>query len=96
MYVMMPLLPAFEGEFGTVTGVAIQAITHWNFASICRGGNSLIEKLSRSEGKLEAVRICVAEPLMKDTPVLGPRSLAVAEPATREGGCYVLGFVPAL
>ncbi|XP_076444985.1 LOW QUALITY PROTEIN: phospholipase D1-like [Babylonia areolata] len=49
VYVMMPLLPAFEGEFGTTSGVAIQAITHWNFASICRGGNSLIEKLARSE-----------------------------------------------
>ncbi|KAL8559506.1 hypothetical protein ACOMHN_037170 [Nucella lapillus] len=49
VYVMMPLLPAFEGEFGTTSGVAIEAITHWNFASICRGENSLIERLARSE-----------------------------------------------
>ena len=68
VYVMMPLLPAFEGEFGTVTGVAIQAITHWNYASICRGGNSLIEKLSKSEGKLKAVIMSacmyIGQPLM--------------------------------
>ncbi|XP_067674242.1 phospholipase D1-like isoform X4 [Haliotis asinina] len=47
VYVMMPLLPAFEGEFGTPGGTALQAVTHWNYSSICRGGNSLIEKLSK-------------------------------------------------
>ncbi|XP_067142293.1 phospholipase D1 isoform X2 [Centruroides vittatus] len=46
VYVVMPLLPAFEGEIGTTTGTAIQAITHWNYASICRGPGSLIERLS--------------------------------------------------
>ncbi|XP_041354686.1 phospholipase D1-like [Gigantopelta aegis] len=45
VYVVMPLLPAFEGEFGTATGTALSAVTHWNYASICRGGNSLIERL---------------------------------------------------
>ncbi|PVD27957.1 hypothetical protein C0Q70_10533 [Pomacea canaliculata] len=49
VYVMMPLMPAFEGEFGTPTGVALQAVTHWNYASICRGSNSLFEKLSTGE-----------------------------------------------
>lgn len=53
VYVMMPLMPAFEGEFGTPTGVALQAVTHWNYASICRGSNSLFEKLSTGEGKVE-------------------------------------------
>ncbi|KAH9496560.1 Phospholipase D, partial [Bulinus truncatus] len=47
VYVVMPLLPAFEGEFGTSTGVALQAVTHWNYSSICRGGYSLMEKLSK-------------------------------------------------
>nr|WCC59855.1 phospholipase D2 ScoTox-alphaI [Hottentotta saulcyi] len=46
VYVVMPLLPAFEGEIGTTTGTAIQAITHWNYASICRGPDSLIQRLS--------------------------------------------------
>ena len=42
----MPLLPAFEGELGTATGASIQAVTHWNYASICRGGKSIIERLA--------------------------------------------------
>jgi phospholipase D1/2 len=46
VYVMMPLLPAFEGEIGTTTGTSIQAVTHWNYSSICRGGKSLLERLA--------------------------------------------------
>ncbi|XP_074643651.1 phospholipase D1-like [Tubulanus polymorphus] len=45
VFVILPLLPAFEGEIGTSRGVSIQAITHWNYSSICRGGKSLIERL---------------------------------------------------
>ncbi|CAD5118946.1 DgyrCDS7620 [Dimorphilus gyrociliatus] len=40
VYVIMPLLPGFEGEFGTSTGTSIQAVTDWNYKSICRGSNS--------------------------------------------------------
>ncbi|XP_012944337.1 phospholipase D1 [Aplysia californica] len=47
VYVVMPLLPAFEGEFGTNTGAALQAVTHWNYSSICRGENSLMHQLAR-------------------------------------------------
>ncbi|ESO83442.1 hypothetical protein LOTGIDRAFT_222671 [Lottia gigantea] len=47
VYVVMPLLPAFEGEFGTAGGTNLQAVTNWNYASICRGQYSLIEKLSQ-------------------------------------------------
>ncbi|KAG1656449.1 Phospholipase D1 [Nymphon striatum] len=50
IYVVMPLLPAFEGEIGTNNGTAIQAITHWNYASICRGENSLLQRLAREVG----------------------------------------------
>ncbi|XP_014676388.1 PREDICTED: phospholipase D1-like [Priapulus caudatus] len=45
VYVVMPLLPGFEGEVGAPSGYAIQAVTHWQYASISRGGNSLLEKL---------------------------------------------------
>ena len=48
VYVVMPLLPAFEGEVGTTGGTAIQAVTHWNYSSICRGGKSLIENLRKA------------------------------------------------
>ncbi|CAL1290284.1 unnamed protein product [Larinioides sclopetarius] len=50
VYVVMPLLPAFEGEIGTGTGTAIQAITHWNYASICRGADSLYQRLLHKVG----------------------------------------------
>jgi phospholipase D1/2 len=46
VYVVMPLLPAFEGEVGTARGTSIQAITHWNYQSMCRGGKSLVERLA--------------------------------------------------
>jgi len=46
----LPLLPAFEGEIGTDTGTAIQAVIHWNYSSICRGGRSLLERLVLAGG----------------------------------------------
>ncbi|KAM7299428.1 phospholipase D2 isoform X2 [Ixodes scapularis] len=49
VYVVMPLLPAFEGEVGTDTGTAIQAITHWNYASMCRGPSSIIGRLKAAD-----------------------------------------------
>ncbi|GIY48766.1 phospholipase D1 [Caerostris darwini] len=47
VYVVIPLLPAFEGELGTGSGTCIQAITYWNYKSICRGPTSLYSRLSR-------------------------------------------------
>ncbi|KAK7486606.1 hypothetical protein BaRGS_00022131 [Batillaria attramentaria] len=47
VYVVMPLLPAFEGEFGTASGASLQAITHWNYVSMCRSESSLIKNLER-------------------------------------------------
>ncbi|XP_073981398.1 phospholipase D isoform X2 [Rhodnius prolixus] len=45
VYVVLPLLPGFEGEVGTPSGTALHAITHWNYASICRGNDSLLVRL---------------------------------------------------
>ena len=61
VYVLMPLLPAFEGEIGTNTGNAIQAVVHWNYSSICRGGKSLLERLVLSGGLYLCVCVCVSE-----------------------------------
>lgn len=36
VYVVMPLLPGFEGDVGGSTGISLRAITHWNYASISR------------------------------------------------------------
>lgn len=45
VYVILPLLPGFEGEVGGASGTALHAITHWNYASICRGNDSIISRL---------------------------------------------------
>jgi phospholipase D1/2 len=44
----MPLLPGFEGDVGGITGNALRAITHWNYASISRGKNSLLSRLKEA------------------------------------------------
>ncbi|XP_069675319.1 phospholipase D1 isoform X1 [Periplaneta americana] len=49
VFVVMPLLPGFEGEIGTPSGTALHAITHWNYASISRGKDSILNRL-KSEG----------------------------------------------
>lgn len=36
VFVVLPLLPAFEGEVGANSGTSLHAITHWNYQSICR------------------------------------------------------------
>jgi phospholipase D1/2 len=36
VFVILPLLPGFEGDVAGTSGTALRAITHWNYASICR------------------------------------------------------------
>ncbi|XP_044748826.1 phospholipase D2 isoform X3 [Coccinella septempunctata] len=45
VYVVIPLLPGFEGEVGGTTGTSLHAITHWNYASISRGKDALLNRL---------------------------------------------------
>uniref|UniRef100_W5M509 Phospholipase n=1 Tax=Lepisosteus oculatus TaxID=7918 RepID=W5M509_LEPOC len=47
VYVVMPLLPGFEGDISTGGGQAIKAIMHFNYRTMCRGEHSIIEKLKR-------------------------------------------------
>jgi len=47
VYVVLPLLPAFEGEIGANGGYAIQAVLHWNYKSISKGENSLWQQLQK-------------------------------------------------
>nr|XP_027194709.1 phospholipase D1-like isoform X2 [Dermatophagoides pteronyssinus] len=46
VFILIPLLPAFEGEVGTSSGTAIQQIMHYNYSTICKGYDSLMAKLS--------------------------------------------------
>ncbi|XP_076675622.1 phospholipase D [Andrena cerasifolii] len=45
VFVVMPLLPGFEGEVGGPSGTALRAITHWNYASISRGKDAILNRL---------------------------------------------------
>ncbi|XP_060654900.1 phospholipase D2 isoform X1 [Drosophila nasuta] len=48
VYVIMPLLPGFEGDVGGSTGNAVRAITHWNYASISRGRTAILTRLQEA------------------------------------------------
>ncbi|KAL4087288.1 hypothetical protein PRIC1_013185 [Phytophthora ramorum] len=45
VYVVMPLLPAFEGNVRSHELTNLHAVMHWQFATICRGRYSLFEAL---------------------------------------------------
>uniref|UniRef100_A0A0R3RYQ1 phospholipase D n=1 Tax=Elaeophora elaphi TaxID=1147741 RepID=A0A0R3RYQ1_9BILA len=47
VYIMLPLLPGFEGDIGAPGGSALQAVLHWTYQSLSRGPCSLIESLKR-------------------------------------------------
>jgi phospholipase D1/2 len=46
----MPLIPGFEGQYGTSKATALQAITHWNYRSISQGHQSLLARLAKEVG----------------------------------------------
>ncbi|XP_045763314.1 phospholipase D2 isoform X1 [Maniola jurtina] len=45
VYVVMPLLPGFEGEVGGPSGTSLHAVTHWNYQSISRSKEAIITRL---------------------------------------------------
>ncbi|KAL3995479.1 Phospholipase D Active site motif family protein [Acanthocheilonema viteae] len=47
VYIMLPLLPGFEGDIGAPDSLAIQTVLHWTYKSLSRGPGSLIESLKR-------------------------------------------------
>ncbi|CAF4362888.1 unnamed protein product, partial [Rotaria sp. Silwood2] len=50
VYFVMPLIPGFEGQYGTSKATALQAITHWNYRSISQGQQSLLARLAKEVG----------------------------------------------
>ncbi|XP_061105920.1 phospholipase D2 isoform X1 [Conger conger] len=45
VYVIVPLLPGFEGDISTGGGNAIQAILHFTYRTMCRGDFSILARL---------------------------------------------------
>ncbi|XP_072006076.1 phospholipase D2 isoform X2 [Engystomops pustulosus] len=50
VYIVIPLLPGFEGDIELGGGNSIQAILHFTYSSICRGDNSIISRLKEEMG----------------------------------------------
>ncbi|GMT14733.1 hypothetical protein PFISCL1PPCAC_6030 [Pristionchus fissidentatus] len=48
VYIIIPLMPGFEGDVGAPGGSSLQAVLHWTYVSLSRGPNSLFEKLKQS------------------------------------------------
>ncbi|XP_032389826.1 phospholipase D2 [Etheostoma spectabile] len=46
VFVVIPLLPGFEGDISAGGGNAIQAILHFTFRTMCRGEHSILSRLS--------------------------------------------------
>ncbi|XP_066518510.1 phospholipase D1a isoform X2 [Hoplias malabaricus] len=47
VYVVIPLLPGFEGDISTGGGSALQAVMHFNYRTINRGDKSIISQLRK-------------------------------------------------
>ncbi|KAI9485673.1 MAG: hypothetical protein EXX96DRAFT_494975 [Benjaminiella poitrasii] len=45
VFIIMPLIPAFEGDLATKDAAAARNVMHFQYITISRGGNSIIEKL---------------------------------------------------
>uniref|UniRef100_A0A8C5KRK9 Phospholipase n=1 Tax=Jaculus jaculus TaxID=51337 RepID=A0A8C5KRK9_JACJA len=50
VYVVIPLLPGFEGDISTGGGNALRAIMHFNYRTMCRGENSILGQLKSELG----------------------------------------------
>ncbi|XP_077204517.1 phospholipase D1 [Paroedura picta] len=50
VYIVIPLLPGFEGDISTGGGNALQAIMHFNYRTMCRGDNSILGQLKAEIG----------------------------------------------
>ncbi|ETV76271.1 hypothetical protein, variant 3 [Aphanomyces astaci] len=44
---IMPLLPCFEGAVTGADSANLRAVMHWQYMTMCRGGNSLLERVAR-------------------------------------------------
>ncbi|XP_023599837.1 phospholipase D2 isoform X2 [Myotis lucifugus] len=50
VYVLLPLLPGFEGDISTGGGNSIQAILHFTYRTLCRGEYSILHRLKAAMG----------------------------------------------
>ncbi|XP_053115451.1 phospholipase D2 isoform X2 [Hemicordylus capensis] len=51
VYVLLPLLPGFEGDIAQGGGNSIQAILHFTYQTLCRGERSIVSRLKAAMGE---------------------------------------------
>ncbi|XP_008297223.1 phospholipase D2 [Stegastes partitus] len=59
VFVVIPLLPGFEGDISAGGGNAIQAILHFTYRTMCRGEHSILSRLSEVKDQwTEYITLC--------------------------------------
>ncbi|CAJ1064140.1 LOW QUALITY PROTEIN: phospholipase D1-like [Xyrichtys novacula] len=59
VFVVVPLLPGFEGDISAGGGNAIQAILHFTYRTMCRGEHSILSRLSEVKDQwTEYISLC--------------------------------------
>nr|XP_020482417.2 phospholipase D1-like [Labrus bergylta] len=59
VFVVVPLLPGFEGDISAGGGNAIQAILHFTYRTMCRGEHSILARLSEVKDQwTEYISLC--------------------------------------
>uniref|UniRef100_A0A3P8RYK0 Phospholipase n=1 Tax=Amphiprion percula TaxID=161767 RepID=A0A3P8RYK0_AMPPE len=59
VFVVVPLLPGFEGDISAGGGNAIQAILHFTYRTMCRGEHSILSRLSEVKDQwTEYITLC--------------------------------------
>ncbi|XP_030638874.1 phospholipase D1 [Chanos chanos] len=60
VFVVIPLLPGFEGDLTEGGGIAIQTILHFTYRTMCRGEFSILERLKEEmqEQWMEYISLC--------------------------------------
>uniref|UniRef100_A0A667ZXZ3 Phospholipase n=1 Tax=Myripristis murdjan TaxID=586833 RepID=A0A667ZXZ3_9TELE len=59
VFVVVPLLPGFEGDINEGGGNAIQAILHFTYRTMCRGEHSILSRLSEVKDQwTEYITLC--------------------------------------
>ena len=49
MFIVIPLIPAFEGDLASKDASAARNVMHFQYITISRGGNSIMEKLREAD-----------------------------------------------
>ncbi|KAJ0004411.1 hypothetical protein NQD34_010625, partial [Periophthalmus magnuspinnatus] len=58
VYIVIPLLPGFEGDVTSGEANAINAILHFTYRTLCRGSQSILSRLGEIDQWTEYITVC--------------------------------------